>query len=243
MNKEPHSFINRNVNVNINLNKKKIIMPIKNGYNMNQKINKISKIKIENIGKDKNKVRNKQIYYDINNYNVFNTSQSFYENQNTNLNISNRIIKQNSISEVANLQNIFIEDKENIIPNHNNSFNYNTISNNHTKKLSKPNNIKLYHGNNSYLPKENISSNYNAKTKIIPFVQSNEPCIFKKSSNNPKKLADSKQKVENRNYYNNQDNNIKKEQNYYKNDNVMIQPKKIKSIIILENLLLKKSLI
>ena len=162
-------------------------MPIKNGYNMNQKINKISKIKIENIGKDKNKVRNKQIYYDINNYNVFNTSQSFYENQNTNLNISNRIIKQNSISEVANLQNIFIEDKENIIPNHNNSLNYNTISNNHARNINKPINIKIYHANNNYLPKENNSSNYNNKTKIIPLSQYNEQYIFKINSNNPKK--------------------------------------------------------
>ena len=46
MNKEPQSSINRNVNVNMNLNKNKIPMPIKNGYNMNPKINKINKIKI-----------------------------------------------------------------------------------------------------------------------------------------------------------------------------------------------------
>ena len=242
MNKEQQSSINRNVNVNMNLNKNKIPMPIKNGYNMNPKINKINKIKIENNGKDQTKIRNKKKYYGLNDYNIFNTSQSLYENPTTNLSINNRITKQNSISEVANLQNIFIEDKENIIPNHNNSLNYNTISNNHARNINKPINIKIYHANNNYLPKENNSSNYNNKTKIIPLSQYNEQYIFKINSNNPKKISDSKQKIENINFYNNQDNNkyIKKEQNYYKDNNVMIQQKKYKEHNKLRECIIKK---
>ena len=245
LNREQQSSINRNANanVNINMNKKKIPMPLKNGYNMNPKINKIIKTKIENTTKDKTKIRNKNIYYGHNNYSVYNTNQSFFENPNLNLDISNKIKLQNSISEVASLQNIFIEDKENIIPNHNNSINFNTISNSHTRNINKPN-IKLYH-NNKILPKENNSIAYNTKLKMIPLGQINEQYVIKQNSNNPNKYIDSKQKLqklENRNFYINQVNEhkIKKEQNHYKDNKLMIPQKKVKEHNNLREFIIKK---
>ena len=192
-----------NVSTNMNLNRKKIPMPQKNGYSSNPRVNKISKIKIENYNnnKDKAKIRNKNIYYDENNYNVFNTSHGFYQSINMNPNLSRQISKQNSVSEYATLGNISLENKENIIPNHNNSYNYNTIVNHNIRKNKTPINMKLFRNNNKNLPNGNSLTNYNQKAKIIPLSKLNEQYIFKINSNNQTKYAQSLKKNENKNFY------------------------------------------
>ena len=192
-----------NVSTNMNLNRKKIPMPQKNGYSSNPRVNKISKIKIENYNnnKDKAKIRNKNIYYDENNYNVFNTSHGFYQSINMNPNLSRQISKQNSVSEYATLGHISLENKENIIPNHNNSYNYNTIVNHNIRKNKTPINMKLFRNNNKNLPNENSLTNYNQKAKIIPLSKLNEQYIFKINSNNQTKYAQSLKKNENKNFY------------------------------------------
>ena len=168
-NKEQRFSGKRNTNMNnINVKMKKIPIPQNNAYIINPQIKKVHKKQNEyNIGKEKNKIRNNYYYYDENNLynNSFNTTQRFYENYNLNP----KKEKENTLSEITNLQNYIIEDKENIIPNHNNSFNYNTINNNnHVTKM--PINMKLYRNNTNHL-NDNTFTNNNQKAKIIPLAK------------------------------------------------------------------------
>ena len=194
---------NIGTNMNINLNIKKIPMPQKNGYNSNSRVNKVSKIKIDNNNnnKDKAKIRNKNNYYDENNYNVFNTSNGFYQNLNTNQNLSHQFTKQNSVSQYTNLGNFSIENKENIIPNHNNSYNYNTIVNNNIRKAKTPINMKLYRNSGKNLPNETSLTNYNPKSRVIPLSKLSEQYTYKLNPNHQTKFAHSIKSNENKNFY------------------------------------------
>ena len=210
------------INNNANINRKKIPVPQNNGYIMQQNVKKINKIKKESInnGIDNYKMKNRNYFYEQNNdYNSFNTFQEFYQNTNTNLKLSHRNSKNNNALEVANIQNIIIEDKENIIPNNNNnSFNYNTIYNNNTRKI--PLNMKLYRNSNSKkIPMNTSLTNYNQKTKLIPI------------SNNNTKFANSVRKIENNNFYtiNTEINNGFEGQDYLKENQNMLQYKKQKN--------------
>ena len=212
------------INNNANINRKKIPVPQNNGYIMQQNVKKINKIKKESInnGIDNYKMKNRNYFYEQNNdYNSFNTFQEFYQNTNTNLKLSHRNSKNNNALEVANIQNIIIEDKENIIPNNNNnSFNYNTIYNNNTRNSKIPLNMKLYRNSNSKKISMNTSlTNYNQKTKLIPI------------SNNNTKFANSVRKIENNNFYtiNTEINNGFEGQDYLKENQNMLQYKKQKN--------------
>ena len=211
------------INNNANINRKKIPVPQNNGYIMQQNVKKINKIKKESInnGIDNYKMKNRNYFYEQNNdYNSFNTFQEFYQNTNTNLKLSHRNSKNNNALEVANIQNIIIEDKENIIPNNNNnSFNYNTIYNN-TRNSKIPLNMKLYRNSNSKkIPMNTSLTNYNQKTKLIPI------------SNNNTKFANSVRKIENNNFYtiNTEINNGFEGQDYLKENQNMLQYKKQKN--------------
>ena len=212
------------INNNANINRKKIPVPQNNGYIMQQNVKKINKIKKESInnGIDNYKMKNRNYFYEQNNdYNSFNTFQEFYQNTNTNLKLSHRNSKNNNALEVANIQNIIIEDKENIIPNNNNnSFNYNTIYNNNTRNSKIPLNMKLYRNSNSKkIPMNTSLTNYNQKTKLIPI------------SNNNTKFANSVRKIENNNLYtiNTEINNGFEGQDYLKENQNMLQYKKQKN--------------
>ena len=212
------------INNNANINRKKIPVPQNNGYIMQQNVKKINKIKKESInnGIDNYKMKNRNYFYEQNNdYNSFNTFQEFYQNTNTNLKLSHRNSKNNNALEVANIQNIIIEDKENIIPNNNNnSFNYNTIYNNNTRNSKIPLNMKLYPNSNSKkIPMNTSLTNYNQKTKLIPI------------SNNNTKFANSVRKIENNNFYtiNTEINNGFEGQDYLKENQNMLQYKKQKN--------------
>ena len=212
------------INNNANINRKKIPVPQNNGYIMQQNVKKINKIKKESInnGIDNYKMKNRNYFYEQNNdYNSFNTFQEFYQNTNTNLKLSHRNSKNNNALEVANIQNIIIEDKENIIPNNNNnSFNYNTIYNNNTRNSKIPLNMKLYRNSNSKkIPMNTSLTNYNQKTKLIPI------------SNNNTKFANSVRKIENNNFYtiNTEINNGFEGQDYLKENQNMLQYKKQKN--------------
>ena len=212
------------INNNANINRKKIPVPQNNGYIMQQNVKKINKIKKESInnGIDNYKMKNRNYFYEQNNdYNSFNTFQEFYQNTNTNLKLSHRNSKNNNALEVANIQNIIIEDKENIIPNNNNnSFNYNTIYNNNTRNSKLPLNMKLYRNSNSKKISMNTSlTNYNQKTKLIQI------------SNNNTKFANSVRKIENNNFYtiNTEINNGFEGQDYLKENQNMLQYKKQKN--------------
>ena len=212
------------INNNANINRKKIPVPQNNGYIMQQNVKKINKIKKESInnGIDNYKMKNRNYFYEQNNdYNSFNTFQEFYQNTNTNLKLSHRNSKNNNALEVANIQNIIIEDKENIIPNNNNnSFNYNTIYNNNTRNSKIPLNMKLYRNSNSKkIPMNTSLTNYNQKTKLIPI------------SNNNTKFANSVRKIENNNFYtiNTEINNGFEGQVYLKENQNMLQYKKQKN--------------
>ena len=212
------------INNNANINRKKIPVPQNNGYIMQQNVKKINKIKKESInnGIDNYKMKNRNYFYEQNNdYNSFNTFQEFYQNTNTNLKLSHRNSKNNNALEVANIQNIIIEDKENIIPNNNNnSFNYNTIYNNNTRNSKIPLNMKLYRNSNSKkIPMNTSLTNYNQKTKLIPI------------SNNNTKFANSVRKIENNNFYtiNTELNNGFEGQDYLKENQNMLQYKKQKN--------------
>ena len=212
------------INNNANINRKKIPVPQNNGYIMQQNVKKINKIKKESInnGIDNYKMKNRNYFYEQNyDYNSFNTFQEFYQNTNTNLKLSHRNSKNNNALEVANIQNIIIEDKENIIPNNNNnSFNYNTIYNNNTRNSKIPLNMKLYPNSNSKkIPMNTSLTNYNQKTKLIPI------------SNNNTKFANSVRKIENNNFYtiNTEINNGFEGQDYLKENQNMLQYKKQKN--------------
>ena len=212
------------INNNANINRKKIPVPQNNGYIMQQNVKKINKIKKESInnGIDNYKMKNRNYFYEQNNdYNSFNTFQEFYQNTNTNLKLSHRNSKNNNALEVANIQNIIIEDKENIIPNNNNnSFNYSTIYNNNTRNSKIPLNMKLYRNSNSKkIPMNTSLTNYNQKTKLIPI------------SNNNTKFANSVRKIENNNFYtiNTEINNGFEGQDYLKENQNMLQYKKQKN--------------
>ena len=212
------------INNNANINRKKIPVPQNNGYIMQQNVKKINKIKKESInnGIDNYKMKNRNYFYEQNyDYNSFNTFQEFYQNTNTNLKLSHRNSKNNNALEVANIQNIIIEDKENIIPNNNNnSFNYNTIYNNNTRNSKIPLNMKLYRNSNSKkIPMNTSLTNYNQKTKLIPI------------SNNNTKFANSVRKIENNNFYtiNTEINNGFEGQDYLKENQNMLQYKKQKN--------------
>ena len=212
------------INNNANINRKKIPVPQNNGYIMQQNVKKINKIKKERInnGIDNYKMKNRNYFYEQNNdYNSFNTFQEFYQNTNTNLKLSHRNSKNNNALEVANIQNIIIEDKENIIPNNNNnSFNYSTIYNNNTRNSKIPLNMKLYRNSNSKkIPMNTSLTNYNQKTKLIPI------------SNNNTKFANSVRKIENNNFYtiNTEINNGFEGQDYLKENQNMLQYKKQKN--------------
>ena len=212
------------INNNANINRKKIPVPQNNGYIMQQNVKKINKIKKESInnGIDNYKMKNRNYFYEQNNdYNSFNTFQEFYQNTNTNLKLSHRNSKNNNALEVANIQNIIIEDKENIIPNNNNnSFNYNTIYNNNTRNSKIPLNMKLYRNSNSKkIPMNTSLTNYNQKTKLIPI------------SNINTKFANSVRKIENNNFYtiNTEINNGFEGQDYLKENQNMLQYKKQKN--------------
>ena len=212
------------INNNANINRKKIPVPQNNGYIMQQNVKKINKIKKESInnGIDNYKMKNRNYFYEQNNdYNSFNNFQEFYQNTNTNLKLSHRNSKNNNALEVANIQNIIIEDKENIIPNNNNnSFNYNTIYNNNTRNSKIPLNMKLYRNSNSKkIPMNTSLTNYNQKTKLIPI------------SNNNTKFANSVRKIENNNFYtiNTEINNGFEGQDYLKENQNMLQYKKQKN--------------
>ena len=212
------------INNNANINRKKIPVPQNNGYIMQQNVKKINKIKKESInnGIDNYKMKNRNYFYEQNNdYNSFNTFQEFYQNTNTNLKLSHRNSKNNNALEVANIQNIIIEDKENIIPNNNNnSFNYNTIYNNNTRNSKIPLNMKLYRNSNSKkIPMNTSLTNYNQKTKLIQI------------SNNNTKFANSVRKIENNNFYtiNTEINNGFEGQDYLKENQNMLQYKKQKN--------------
>ena len=212
------------INNNANINRKKIPVPQNNGYIMQQNVKKINKIKKESInnGIDNYKMKNRNYFYEQNNdYNSFNTFQEIYQNTNTNLKLSHRNSKNNNALEVANIQNIIIEDKENIIPNNNNnSFNYNTIYNNNTRNSKIPLNMKLYRNSNSKkIPMNASLTNYNQKTKLIPI------------SNNNTKFANSVRKIENNNFYtiNTEINNGFEGQDYLKENQNMLQYKKQKN--------------
>ena len=212
------------INNNANINRKKIPVPQNNGFIMQQNVKKINKIKKESInnGIDNYKMKNRNYFYEQNNdYNSFNTFQEFYQNTNTNLKLSHRNSKNNNALEVANIQNIIIEDKENIIPNNNNnSFNYNTIYNNNTRNSKIPLNMKLYRNSNSKkIPMNTSLTNYNQKTKLIPI------------SNNNTKFANSVRKIENNNFYtiNTEINNGFEGQDYLKENQNMLQYKKQKN--------------
>ena len=212
------------INNNANINRKKIPVPQNNGYIMQQNVKKINKIKKESInnGIDNYKMKNRNYFYEQNNdYNSFNTFQEIYQNTNTNLKLSHRNSKNNNALEVANIQNIIIEDKENIIPNNNNnSFNYNTIYNNNTRNSKIPLNMKLYRNSNSKkIPMNTSLTNYNQKTKLIPI------------SNNNTKFANSVRKIENNNFYtiNTEINNGFEGQDYLKENQNMLQYKKQKN--------------
>ena len=212
------------INNNANINRKKIPVPQNNGYIMQQNVKKINKIKKESInnGIDNYKMKNRNYFCEQNNdYNSFNTFQEFYQNTNTNLKLSHRNSKNNNALEVANIQNIIIEDKENIIPNNNNnSFNYNTIYNNNTRNSKIPLNMKLYRNSNSKkIPMNTSLTNYNQKTKLIPI------------SNNNTKFANSVRKIENNNFYtiNTEINNGFEGQDYLKENQNMLQYKKQKN--------------
>ena len=212
------------INNNANINRKKIPVPQNSGYIMQQNVKKINKIKKESInnGIDNYKMKNRNYFYEQNNdYNSFNTFQEFYQNTNTNLKLSHRNSKNNNALEVANIQNIIIEDKENIIPNNNNnSFNYNTIYNNNTRNSKIPLNMKLYRNSNSKkIPMNTSLTNYNQKTKLIPI------------SNNNTKFANSVRKIENNNFYtiNTEINNGFEGQDYLKENQNMLQYKKQKN--------------
>ena len=212
------------INNNANINRKKIPVPQNNGYIMQQNVKKINKIKKESInnGIDNYKMKNRNYLYEQNNdYNSFNTFQEFYQNTNTNLKLSHRNSKNNNALEVANIQNIIIEDKENIIPNNNNnSFNYNTIYNNNTRNSKIPLNMKLYRNSNSKkIPMNTSLTNYNQKTKLIPI------------SNINTKFANSVRKIENNNFYtiNTEINNGFEGQDYLKENQNMLQYKKQKN--------------
>ena len=212
------------INNNANINRKKIPVPQNNGYIIQQNVKKINKIKKESInnGIDNYKMKNRNYFCEQNNdYNSFNTFQEFYQNTNTNLKLSHRNSKNNNALEVANIQNIIIEDKENIIPNNNNnSFNYNTIYNNNTRNSKIPLNMKLYRNSNSKkIPMNTSLTNYNQKTKLIPI------------SNNNTKFANSVRKIENNNFYtiNTEINNGFEGQDYLKENQNMLQYKKQKN--------------
>ena len=233
-----------NMNNNINLNRKKIPIPQKNGYIIHPNVKKVNKIKKESItnGNDISKLKNKNYYYNQNNFynNSFNTSHGFYENTNTNLKLSHRVSKDNNASEVVNLQNIIIEDKENIIPNNNNnSFNYNTIYNYNTRNTKIPLNMKLYRNSNAKnLPLNNSLTNYNQKSKIIPISNLNEQYIIKNNQNNNKKFANSVKRIETNNYYT--INTEIKDVDYLKENQNIIQNKKQKNPKNLRQFMIKK---
>ena len=233
-----------NMNNNINLNRKKIPIPQKNGYIIHPNVKKVNKIKKESItnGNDISKLKNKNYYYNQNNFynNSFNTSHGFYENTNTNLKLSHRVSKDNNASEIVNLQNIIIEDKENIIPNNNNnSFNYNTIYNYNTRNTKIPLNMKLYRNSNAKnLPLNNSLTNYNQKSKIIPISNLNEQYIIKNNQNNNKKFANSVKRIETNNYYT--INTEIKDVDYLKENQNIIQNKKQKNPKNLRQFMIKK---
>lgn len=243
-NKEQRFSGNRNTNINnINVNMKKIPIPQNNAYIIHPPVKKVHKKQNEyNNGKEKNKMRNNYYYYDENNLynNSFNTTQRFYENYNTNIDLNPKIQKETSLSEITNLQNYIIEDKENIIPNHNNSFNYNTINNNnHITKM--PINMKLYRNNTNHL-NDNTFTNNNQKTKIIPLAKLNEQYIQKVHPNNKGNLSHSKKKIENNIFYtiNTENNNINGRRDYLEKNQSMIQLKKPKNQKNLREFVIKK---
>ena len=236
-NKEQITSGNINTNMNTNLNRKKIPLPQKNGYNIHPKVNKDIKIKLENsndYNREKNKIRNKNIFYEKNNYNVYKTPQGLDGNSNTSFNMNHQIPLQNSMSEMANLENIFIEDKENIIPNHNNSFNYNTINNSNGRNSKIPINMKLYGNNSKNLSNTRYITNYNSKTKVVPLAKLNEKYIYNLQPNPQIKITHSMNKSENKNFYEINDyfntNNKEEGNNYYKESYDIIQPKKQKNL-------------
>ena len=234
-----------NINNNINLNRKKIPIPQNNGYIIHPNIKKANKIKKESLNNENviPKLKNKNYYYNQNNFynNSFNTSHGFYENTNTNLKLSHRASKDNSASEVVNLQNIIVEDKENIIPNNNNnnSLNYNTICNYNTRNTKIPVNMKLYRNSNTrHLPINNSLTNYNQKSKIIPISNFNEQFIIKNNQNNHKKFANSVKRIETNNYYT--INTEIKDVDYLKENQNIIQNKKQKNSNNLRQFMYKK---
>jgi serine/threonine protein phosphatase PrpC len=158
---------NNNGYINIKKNMKKIPTPINNGYIIHPNMKKINKIKnVNNNGDNKMNIRNKNYYNENNIYKHLNTTNGFYENANTGLNINHRNSKNKVFAEVNILNNIII-DKENINPNNNNSFNFNTIYNNTTQinKTNKiPVNLKLNRNNTNFLPNKNNLTDYNIFT-------------------------------------------------------------------------------
>jgi hypothetical protein len=158
---------NNNGYINIKKNMKKIPTPINNGYIIHPNMKKINKIKnVNNNGDNKMNIRNKNYYNENNIYKHLNTTNGFYENANTGLNINHRNSKNKVFAEVNILNNIII-DKENINPNNNNSFNFNTIYNN-TSQINQTNkipvNLKLHRNNTNFLPNKNNLTDYNVST-------------------------------------------------------------------------------
>ena len=244
-NKEQRFSGNRNTNINnINVNMKKIPIPQNNAYIIHPQLKKVHKKQNEyHNGKEKKQIRNNYYYYDENNLynNSFNTAQRFYENYNTNVNLNPKIEKENSLSEITSLQNYVVEDKENIIPNHNNSFNYNTINNNNNHHITKmPINMKLYRNNNNL--NDNTSTNYNQKGKIIPLTKLNEQYTQKVHPNNKGNFSHSMKRIENNIFYtiNNENNDINGRRDYLEKNQSMIQLKKPKNQKNLREFVIKK---
>ena len=235
--------VDMNINNNININKKKIPIPQKNGYNINPNTNKIVHPKNEmNDGMEKIKNKNRNFYYDTNIYNAFNNTNGFNQNTNTNLNLSRHLPKTKNVSEMTSLENIIIEDKENIIPNHNNSYNYNTIYGNNTRTTKVSTYMKLYRNNNRNLTNEKSFTNYNQRTKLIPLNKINEQYLYKIDPNYNTKYSNSMKKIENNNYYiiNNEASEIKDKNDYFKENRNIIQTKKPKSPKNLREFFIKK---
>ena len=234
--RQQKSLGSRNIN-NIKINRKKIPLPMNNGYStIHATVTKINRIKnynnlneYENNRTERHKIANKynnRLYYGQHDYTVFNTINGMYDNSNIttdNLNLSHQLNlnhNKKGISQLTNLNNLVIEDKENIAPN--NSYNYNTILNN--SKISKiPLNMKLYRNDNNII-------NGNTKQKISPLTQLNNQQYMKKMeihnvpNLNLKKQKNYEKKKSanlniNTNVYNeniNKNNNITNNNNVYK---------------------------
>ena len=196
-------------------------MPKEKAYIIHPTENKNYKIKNDIItGKNKTKNRNLNYYYNDKNYNIFNTIHAIRETPSTNLNLT----KQKSFSEIAQIENNLLENKENIVPNNNNPFNNKTICNNSLviNRIHKvPTDMKLYRNYSKHLPDGNNLTNYNITTKLTPLTELDKQYTFKLEPNNHSKFVHSLNRTEKNHFYTFNGENVDENQrkDFFKENN------------------------